>query len=250
MTDLPTLGRAPDVPLDQVEWRVDGPPTEGQNPRARFVPYIGAATVAALLDEWVGPAGWADTYEVGTVGGKEAMWCRVSVRTPAGDWITKTDIGAPTNFEGQKGAVSDSFKRAACLKWGVGRNVYQLPTLWAPCRAARNRKGEPVAYPIDATLPALLADLRRLGYGQVEGGRLEAPDEETGEVTPPASPAEPPATSPPPAPAGPTGAILPSVAALKSHAVTKELHAAGLDTSGSIEEQRVRLSVFRDGVTT
>lgn len=225
----------PDVPLDLVEWRVDGKPTVGDNPRARFVPYIGAATIAGLLDQWVGPDGWSDAYQAGTVGGHEAMWCTVSIRSPAGDWVSKTDIGTVSQFEPQKGAVSDSFKRAACLKWGVGRNVYQLPTLWAPCRVQRKQNGD-VAWPCDATLPALLADLKRLGYGQVEGGRLQQeqpPDADTGEITKPPSAA--PATPPTPATAA-------EVEEMKPARVTKALHADGLDTSGTVEEQRARLA--------
>ena len=194
-----TLPAAPSVPVELIEWRVDGRPNTSRTPpSSRFVPYIGAATVAGLLDEWVGPDGWSDAYEVGVVDKKEAMWCTVSIRVED-RWVSKTDIGVPTNFEGQKGAVSDAFKRAACLKWGVGRNVYQLPTLWAPCKVT-SKNGNDTAWPTDQTIPHLLTELERLGYGNVEVTRLQAVEDQEagGEAGPPeatASPA-PPASTP------------------------------------------------------
>jgi len=185
------LGPAPNAPLEKIEWRADGPPSTNRDPpTARFVPYVGAATVAALLDLWVGPDGWADVYEAAKVDGKEAMWCRLSLRGADGSWVTKTDIGVPSNVEAQKGAVSDAFKRAACLKWGVARNVYDLPTLWAPCRVFQ-KAGKPQAAPTDRTLPHLLGELKRLGFGDVGVTRLEAHDDaaDGDEARPP--PAEP-----------------------------------------------------------
>lgn len=195
------LGSAPAAPLKEVEWRVDGKPVEeqGKDPRCRFVPYLDAVIIATLLDQWVGPENWVDTYETMTVAGKEAMWCRLSIRV-GDEWVTKTDIGVPSSFEPQKGAVSDAFKRAACLKWGVGRNVYDLPTLWAPCRTFTTPKGvQGVAN--KNTLPALLAQLKDRGFDDAAGKvREEEPvdqapdgvDPETGEITKPA-----------PSPAGP-----------------------------------------------
>lgn len=180
---------APPVKLADVEWRVDSKPRDGQ---ARFVPYVDAATTARLLDEWVGPENWSDRYEVANLGGKESLWCHLSVRLND-DWVTKTDVGVPSNMEGQKGMVSDAFKRAACLKWGVARNVYELPTMWAPCR--EDARGN--AWPNDQTLPTILRKLKAQGFTDAEGGRVqeEAPEAEP-EVTarraaPPARPAAP-----------------------------------------------------------
>lgn len=182
---------APPVPLEQVEWRVDSEPYErGGRTACRWVPYLNAPIVARLLDEWVGPDGWSDRYEVGSLGGKEVLWCYLTV----GD-VTKTDVGMPSNTEAQKGQVSDAFKRAACLKWGVGRNVYDLPTLWAVCGSRESRNGKRIATEIPETLPDILDQLRKRGFA-AEGGRVaEAPDPapeppervdpSTGEITAP-----------------------------------------------------------------
>ncbi len=167
MTDK--LAIAPFVDLREVEWRVDGKPS--QNNTARFVPYVDATTTARLLDEWVGPGNWSDRYEPGEVAGKPALWCYLSVKVGDG-WVTKRDVGVASNFEAQKGMVSDAFKRVACIKWGVARNVYSLPTLWAPCRV--DQKGN--AWPNDKTLPALHRELTKLGYEA--SGRLSAAADE------------------------------------------------------------------------
>lgn len=159
------LPQAPDAPIAEVEWRVDGKPNGN---RCRYVPYLSATTVARLLDEWVGPANWKDDYEPSHLG--KALWGIVSVKFD-GEWITKRDVGVPSNFEAEKGTVSDAFKRVACIKWGVGRNVYSLPNVWAPCRV--DDRGR--AWPVDATLPAIRNELAKLGYEA--SGRLAAPDE-------------------------------------------------------------------------
>lgn len=160
MTDQPErLSLAPDVPLEDVKWRVQGNPTDRKT--AQFVPYVDASIVSRLLDQWVGPTGWRDVYEPATGKG---LWCHLSIRDPeTGEWVTKTDIGVPSNMEAEKGLVSDAFKRAACLKWGVARNVYALPTTWAPCDV-RDRGGKQTAYPNDKTIPAILERLRLAGF--------------------------------------------------------------------------------------
>lgn len=166
-----SLDRAPMAPLEEVEWRVDSEPYERSgDTRCRFVPYLKPKTVADLLDEWVGPDGWEDDYEVITIAGKEAMRCRMSI------WngerlVTKQDVGVPSQMEAQKGAFSDAFKRAACLKWGVGRNVYDLPTLYAHC-SFYEKNGKKVATPDGKkTLDDLLAQLKRLGF-EANGGHV------------------------------------------------------------------------------
>lgn len=176
---------APPVPLNEVEWRVDGPASDGRNggKQCRFVPYVNAPIVSRLLDEWVGEFRWQDRYEPTTLDGKPALFCFLSIRTDDGEWVTKEDVGVPSNFEGQKGMVSDAFKRAACLKWGVARNVYDLPTLWAPCEL--DRKGNP--RPSKDSLPAILRQLKQKGY-EATGGQVAAPDaHDDGEAAPVAS---------------------------------------------------------------
>lgn len=194
MADTPRLAQAPHAPLELVEWRVDGKPKHDGRPNggwtARWVPYLDAAAVGNLLDEWVGPAGWRDRYEHEVFpSGKAVLWCHLSVRDPAtGEWVTKSDIGLPSSFEPEKGQVSDAFKRAACLRWGAGRNVYELPNITAPCNASEYN-GKTYTFPNDQTLPAILAELKRRGF-EAEGSRVGGDDsssEQPAQATTPAS---------------------------------------------------------------
>lgn len=173
---------APAVPLAEVEWRVDGKPStkDGQT-SCRFVPYLDALWVSQALDEWLGHACWSDEYEVVTIGGKDAVLCRIGVCVGEGQWVTRTDIGVPSNFEGQKGAVTDAFKRCASRKWGVGRNVYDLPTLWAPCRTFQSN-GKDQAAPNKDSLPAIMRELKSRGFTDADGGKVRDVDPDTGEI--------------------------------------------------------------------
>lgn len=176
------MGAAPSVPLAEVEWRVDGKPTtkDGQT-SCRFVPYLDALWVSQALDEWAGAENWQDDYEVVSIGGKDAMLCRLSVKL-GGEWVRKTDAGVASNFEGQKGAVTDAFKRCASRKWGVGRNVYDLPTLWAPCRTY-TANGKEQAAPNRDSLPAIMRELKNRGFDDAHGGKVREVDPDTGEIT-------------------------------------------------------------------
>jgi hypothetical protein len=56
--------------------------------------------------------------------------------------------------------VSDAFKRAV-TKWGPGRNIYDLPRLWATCKVGRN--GTP--YKTKETDADIARQLSKLGIG-------------------------------------------------------------------------------------
>lgn len=188
--------KAPDAPLDKIEWRVDGQPYERNGKYiARFVPYLSRAIVADLMDQWVGPLNWRERYQPGELAGKPVVWATVEVYNPeTGEWIARHDVGKPSNFEGEKGSVSDAFKRAASLGFGAGRNVYDLPVLWAPCD--KNKKGQ--AVPNNETLPAIKRQLKSAGYndaggrvgvsvadgGEDVGEEVEAPAPKKGTATP------------------------------------------------------------------
>ena len=142
-------GMAPPCPLQDIEWRVDSQPypsKSGSGHVARYVPYLNSAICAQLLDEWAGPGNWSDRYEPGELNGRPVLWCRITVRFPWGD-ISKVDVGVPPRGDdadlSDKGLVSDAFKRCATLKWGVGRNVYRLPVLWAACDEVNGKARAP-----------------------------------------------------------------------------------------------------------
>lgn len=167
------LASAPVAPLDMIEWRVDSEPYERDGGNVcRYVPYVDAALVATLLDQWVGPDGWADAYEAGDIAGKFVLWCRLTI-----NGVTKMDVGKPSNMESEKGCVSDAFKRAACLKWGIARNVYELPTVFAHCRTFTSQGNTKAAADGKRTLDDIARKLKSLGYS-TEGGRISDEDSE------------------------------------------------------------------------
>ena len=83
----------------------------------------------ALLDEVVGPENWECSYE--SIDNK--LFCTVSVLVDRdgglSQWVSKQDVGVPSNMEATKGEASDAFKRA-CFKWGIGRELYTAPKIW------------------------------------------------------------------------------------------------------------------------
>lgn len=97
--------------------------------------YIDARDVMDLLDKAVGFENWRDEYQY-----IDNQWlCGLSIRTKNGEWVTKWDTGTAGNFEHEKSAISDSFKRAA-VKWGVGRFLYDLKTQLVEVKTNANGK--------------------------------------------------------------------------------------------------------------
>lgn len=97
--------------------------------RAMAIAYVDARAIQDRLDDILGTENWKDEYEFLEDG---SVMCRLSLRL-AGEWISKMDVGGqseqPDEGDRRKAAVSDSLKRAA-VKFGIGRYLYRLPTLW------------------------------------------------------------------------------------------------------------------------
>jgi Rad52/22 family double-strand break repair protein len=99
----------------------------------RELSYITARQAMNRLDSVLGPENWWDDYTV--VG--DVLYCRLSVRLPDGQVVTKLGAGGfktmlEKNRDGSqvideentdKTGESDSFKRAA-VKFGIGRELY------------------------------------------------------------------------------------------------------------------------------
>lgn len=110
------------LPVDELEWRVGTKTKDGKKGLALV--YFTSRSGMERLDDVVGPENWRDEYD--TMG--TTTLCHLSVRID-GEWITKVDgCGAP-DIEAEKGAISDAFKRA-CVKWGIGRYLYRVPSPW------------------------------------------------------------------------------------------------------------------------
>lgn len=111
-----------------VSWRPGRITTNDRGTVGMALAYINARDVMSRLDEVVGPENWSDAY-VETA--KGVMLCTLSIRI-GNEWVGKTDGAGETDVEGEKGKVSDALKRAA-VKWGIGRYLYDVPTIWVEC---------------------------------------------------------------------------------------------------------------------
>lgn len=86
--------------------------------------YTTVRTVMNRLDDVLGPENWWDDYTPTDSG----AICRLTIRLPDGQLLTKVDIGGDATTlkdlgDADKGGFSDGLKRTA-FKFGVGRYLY------------------------------------------------------------------------------------------------------------------------------
>lgn len=118
---LPLLS-AP-FPVNDLNWRIGNksnwdkknncPKDKNKPVKAQMLVYIDARDVQERLDEVCGLWWSNDFKEV-----NNRIVCNLTIRG-----VTRTDGAGDTDFEGEKGGLSDAFKRAAVL-FGVGRYLY------------------------------------------------------------------------------------------------------------------------------
>jgi hypothetical protein len=127
---------AAEFPRDAVHWRAQTLTRNGD--KALALAYLDARDVMDRLDEVCGPENWQSEY-VETARGR--VICRIGVYfQDCDDWVWKSDGAGDTAVEGEKGGISDAFKRAA-VHWGIGRYLYRLDAVWCPCETyERNGK--------------------------------------------------------------------------------------------------------------
>lgn len=136
-------------PPEAIHWRAQTLTQDGT--KALALAYIDARDVMDRLDSVVGPENWTDTYEETPKG---RLLCRLSLCIND-TWIMKSDGAGDTDVEGDKGAISDALKRAG-VKWGIGRYLYDIGNVWAPCETytangkTRWKAWKPEAQPIFA----------------------------------------------------------------------------------------------------
>jgi hypothetical protein len=108
-----------------ISWRVGS--TNGDKTKGMALAYIDARDAQDRLNEVCGPFGWQCRHEVSQ---DKRVTCHVGIRDPdSGEWVWKSDGAGETDYEGEKGSYSDSFKRA-CVKWGIGRYLYDCESPW------------------------------------------------------------------------------------------------------------------------
>jgi hypothetical protein len=132
MTDIAVAAKLA-APFDPqiVSWRVG--PTNQDKTKGMALAYIDARDVMRRLDEVCGPENWQDNYPWSD--GKRVV-CSIGIKCVGDDemgsrseWVWKTDGAGDSDMEGEKGALSDAFKRAA-VKWGIGRYLYDTDSPW------------------------------------------------------------------------------------------------------------------------
>jgi hypothetical protein len=127
--DITTHLAAP-FPVSAISWRVGS--TNGDKTKGMALAYIDARDAQDRLNAVCGPFGWQCRHEVSS---DKRVTCHVGIRNPdTGEWVWKSDGAGETDYEGEKGSYSDSFKRA-CVKWGVGRYLYDVPSPWVAVEA-------------------------------------------------------------------------------------------------------------------
>lgn len=130
MVDFTKLAE-PFNPSD-IHWRPQGKVYNGSS---MALAYLDARDIMDRLDDVCGVDGWTVSY-VETP--SKRVIGTISIRTDDGHWVAKSDGAGDTAVEGEKGGISAALKRAAVV-WGVGRYLYDMPTVWVPC--STNQKG-------------------------------------------------------------------------------------------------------------
>jgi len=137
-------------PREQVHFRAGATNAKrngGKATKAIALAYIDARDVMDRLDEVVGSEHWKDSYKE-TARGR--VICTLSINYPGIGWISKSDGAGDTGTEGEKGAISDAFKRAA-VKHGIGRYLYAFPNEWYDYDGYRFPEGTRFKFPPGAT---------------------------------------------------------------------------------------------------
>jgi len=117
------------ITWDEIEWRIGTRPKKEvpeANKKTQILPYINNRCVLDRFDEAFGWDGWQNAIKEGTTG----YLCTLKIWSEESQmWIEKTDGASKTNFEPDKGGISDAMKRAAG-QFGLGRILYRYPKVY------------------------------------------------------------------------------------------------------------------------
>lgn len=121
---------------DEIEVRVQAVRENG----CSLLLYKDARCDMKILDETFGIYGWRRKHrQIG-----ESLFCEVEIYDRDKEqWIAKEDVGKESYADKEKGAASDSFKRA-CVNVGIGRELYTAPFIWVASQYTeiKNYKGK------------------------------------------------------------------------------------------------------------
>jgi len=122
-------------PNEEVSWRAGRVFQSKKDGRwySLALAYLSVRQVQDRLSEVMG-TDWQCNH---TVYGSKTV-CSLGLKLD-GEWIWRSDGAGDTNFEADKGALSDSLKRAG-VAWGIGRYLYDLKNTYVPCEVSDNGK--------------------------------------------------------------------------------------------------------------
>ena len=119
------------------KWRVQS--FSKNKPSATVVAYIDSRNASDQLNEYA-IYGWSDEYY--EVAGN--TYCKVGIVMPDGTTQWRSDCGVESNQDAEKGQASDAFKRA-CVKWGIGRFLYNLDIEYVNANEVKTQSNWPYA---------------------------------------------------------------------------------------------------------
>lgn len=114
-------------PVNLISWRVGATNKQKNGGKATSgiaLAYIDARDVMERLDQVVG----IERYQVLHPHANGKTSCRIGIKI-GDEWVWKENGAGDSAMDAEKGAFSDSFKRAAVL-WGIGRYLYDVPNIW------------------------------------------------------------------------------------------------------------------------
>ena len=145
--NLETLLKAP-FPVDSLSWRignktnwdrVNNKPKDPNKPvKAQMLVYIDSRDVQDRLDEVCDLCGYNWENDFKEVNGR--LVCNLKLSNVIGS-ITRSDGAGDTDFEAEKGGLSDALKRAAVL-FGVGRYLYNAKNFNTWIKYEKKENGE------------------------------------------------------------------------------------------------------------
>jgi hypothetical protein len=112
-------------PRSRIQWK-PGEKTADER-SAKALAYVDSREYMNRLDDVVGADGWFDTHEVQFFGDRVAVISRLTINGITHDGVGECQ-GRGSNIV--TSAAAQAFKRA-CVKFGLGRYLYNTPDMWA-----------------------------------------------------------------------------------------------------------------------
>ena len=110
----------------EIQWRVQRLKRDGTSGMA--LAYVNVRQVQDRLNTVMG-SNWQTKHEVFA----NKTICHSGLKFD-NEWVLRSDGAGDTQFEAEKGGISDSTKRAA-VSFGIGRHLYDLPSIWVKCQS-------------------------------------------------------------------------------------------------------------------